>query len=554
MQQPIYRAILLGLVILVILIVLPHPFATNDGPVHLAFSHLILTSHQNDLPLQHLAYLIQLKPNPNLAVYLLMAALMRIFSPAVTESLIQLCCLIAPMLAAYFAIGRINPRNVWLSVFVLPISLNQMFFLGLYNHCLSTAAFFLVVGTYFWMSKSPSVLRALVLYGTLLLAFACHASGFIMSVAGTVSLSLAAGVLSCRRSASIPAAIKEQRYVLGVLLALTPLAGWFLSAGTKSVTTYDVPLHSRLWQFFRLEELAANYPLADRFPAAIISWLLLCGFFVVSVRLIRNRSELSIERRDKALGVLAGTAVAMAIMLAFPDRMGGGWTHFRRFEIFPFFWVLLVLAFGSFSALFRTIFMAVGTSATLFLLTSAVVRQRAVREQMAPLAVADRIIGNHCTVLPIVLEPRPVGVYKNRIWMVYEPYYEAASGLELTGDRMVLFNYLARLDAYPVHFRPEIEPQRVIFHWQPKQEEVRLEKVDVPAFEQASGLDVDYIIVWGGFQRTRPGMKDQVRAALSGYGSIYSSPDDLFTLYRRQSVHNSYCSEPPAGAATATAN
>jgi hypothetical protein len=553
-MQTIYRAILPGLMILVILVVLPHPFATNDGPVHLAFSHLILTLHQNDFPLQHLAYLVQLKPNPNLAVYLLMAALMRIFTPAVTESLIQLCCLIAPMLAAYFAIGRINPRNVWLSVFVLPISLSQMFFLGLYNHCISTAAFFLVIGTYFWMCKSPSWLRALALSGTLLLAFMCHASGFIMSVAAVGSLSIAAGVLSLRRSGNLLATVREQRYALGALLVLSPLAGWFLSAGAKSVTTYDVSLHSRLWQFSRFEELAANYPLIDRFAAAGVSWLLLGGLVVVSARLLRNSSKLSAQRRDQALGVLAGTAAAIVIMLAFPDRMGGGWTHFRRFEIFPFFWILLVLAFESFSARFMAIFVAGGTSAALFLLTSAVVRQRAVREQIAPLAVADRLIGNHCTVLPIVLEPRPVGVYKNRIWMVYEPFYEAASRLELTRDRVVLFNYLARLDAYPVHFRPEIEPQKVIFHWQPQQEEVRLEKVDVPAFEQASGLDVDYIIVWGGFQRARPGMKDQVHAALSGYGSLYSSPDGLFTLYRRQSVHNSYCSEPPVGAATATAN
>ena len=87
MRKFIYPGILLGLVILTVLIVLPHPLATNDGPVHLAFSHLILTSQQAAYPLQHQMYTIALKLNPNLLVYLLMASLMRIFSAAPGEKI-----------------------------------------------------------------------------------------------------------------------------------------------------------------------------------------------------------------------------------------------------------------------------------------------------------------------------------------------------------------------------------------------------------------------------------------------------------------------------------
>jgi hypothetical protein len=554
MQPSIYRGILLGLVILTILIVLPHPFATNDGPVHLAFSHAILTSHQPDYPLQHQIYTIGMKLNPNLVVYLLMATLMRSFSPGVVESLVQILCLSGPILAAYFAISRINPKNAWLSIFVLPISLNQMFFLGLYNHCISTAAFFVAIGTYFWMRKSPSLLRAIAVSGSLMLAFVCHASGFIMSVAGIGTLAGTAFFLRWRRERRIVPALIEQRYALGAMLAPFPPAGWFLSSGAKSVAVYGVPLGSRLSQFSRLHELAADYPLQDRFVAAAVSGLLLVGFFVVSGRLIRNRAGVSPQRRDQALGTIAGTAVAMAIMLAFPDNMGGGWTHFRRFEIYPYFWMILVLAFDSFSAIFAGAFLATGTSAGLFLLTSAVLRQDMIRKQMAPLATVDRIIGNHCTVLPIILESRPVGIYKQREWMLYEPFYESASRLELTGDRVVLFNYLARLDAYPVHFRPSAEPQSLIFHWKPQESEIWIEKVDIPEFEKASGISVDYILLWGSFKSARPGMRDQVQNALSDFGVIYKSPDGLVMLYKRQGGGKDLCIASPTPALTMSGN
>jgi hypothetical protein len=554
MRQSAYRGVLLGLVILTILLILPHPLATNDGPVHLAFSHLILTAHQPDYPLQDQIYTIGLKVNPNLLVYLLMATLMRSFSPGVVESLVQILCLCGPILAAYFAISRINPKNAWLSIFVLPISLNQMFFLGLYNHCISTAAFFLAIGTYFWMSKSPSLPRALALSGTLILAFVCHASGFIMSMAGIGTLAGTAIVLQWRRERRIVPALIEQRYVLGAMLASCPLAGWFLRSGTKSVTEYGVSLSRRIWQFSKLQELAVNYPLRDRFVAGFISALLLVAFAFASRRLVRNRTVMSPQQRQQALGAIAGTLVAMVIMLAFPDNMGGGWTHFRRFEIYPYYWIILVLAFDSFSSIFAGVLLASGSAATVFLFASTIVRQNMIHKQMAPLAAVDQLIGNHCTVLPLVLESRPVGIYKQREWMQYEPFYQSASRLELTGDRVVLFNYLARLDAYPVHFHPSMEPQRLIFHWKPQQSEVWIEKVDIPEFEKSSGIPVDYILLWGSFKSARPGMTPQVQAALSGFSAVYKSDDGLVMLYKRQSGDKDLCMAAPVSMVTASGN
>jgi hypothetical protein len=177
-----------------------------------------------------------------------------------------------------------------------------------------------------------------------------------------------------------------------------------------------------------------------------------------------------------------------------------------------------------------------------------------IRSQMAPLAAVDKIIGNHCTVLPITFDSGPLSIYKQREFMLYEPFFESASRLELSEDRVVLFNYLARLDAYPVHFQPSAEPQRLIFHWKPQQPDVWIDQVDIPEFEKSSGIFVDYILLWGNINNARPGMSGQVQNALSGFAPIYKSSDGFVMLYKRQGGGNSLCIAPPTPAATMSGN
>jgi len=546
MQRWICRSILLGLMLAAAIPIARHAVATNDGPAHVAFAHLLATRQQPDHPLQQQAYTVSLQPNPNLAVYLLMDALMRVFSPDATESIIQILCLIGPMAACWFAIGMIEPKNIWLAVFVLPLSLNQMFFLGLYNHCLSTAAFFLAISAYFWMIKAPSAMRALVVAGCLVLTFLCHASGFIMAFAGIACLSAASLMLALRGEKRVAAVLREQRYALGALLAPLPLAAVFLLSGSGGNTAYGVGPLARLKQFSSLQLLAVNLP-RDAYVATAISILLLISIVCAIARIVLNRT--SISRRDEALAVVVAAAVSVLIMMAFPDSMGGGWTHFRRFEIFPFFWGLLILAFDSFPLPMLVGMMAAGVSAALLFVSSMVMRQGQVREQMAPLAQVDRAIGSHCTVLPIVSEKNLVDAAGNPVAMRYSPYFQSASRLELTGDRVVLFNFLARLDVYPVRFRPNVEPQLQIFHWKPRQEQTVIETIDVGGFEKASGMQVDYILLWGNLDRMPEGLRQQASQALEssgGFGAIYQSSDGRVTLYRRSSGGNSACIDGPA--------
>ncbi len=323
--------------LLVVILIAPHALVTNDGPVHLAFSSLMATMHQPGHPLQERAYSISLRPNPNLAVYFLLDALIRATSPGIAESILQILSIIGPIAACYFALLMINPKNVWLAVFILPLSLNQMFFLGLYNHCISTAAFFLTIGCYLWMIKAPSVRRAVALSGALVLTFLCHASGFIMAFAGIGVMSGTSFVLALLRGRGVRSGLWEQRYLLAAMLGPLPIVFLFLASATKGNSAqYGVSVLSRLKQFGTLNELAVNLE-RDVYIGEALSVILLVAFAVGAARIIMNRREMAPLVRDQAIATLAAALASGIIMMAFPDNMGGGWTHFRRFEIFPFF-------------------------------------------------------------------------------------------------------------------------------------------------------------------------------------------------------------------------
>ncbi|MFC5864661.1 hypothetical protein ACFPT7_20300 [Acidicapsa dinghuensis] len=546
MQRWIQRSIVLCLLLAIAFLLLRHPMATNDGPVHLAFTNQIVHQHDPGFPLQHKAYLVEMRPDPNLAVYLLMAGLMKLFSAGIAEAIIQFLCLAGPMCAAYFAIHMVEPKNTWLAIFVFPISLNQMFFLGLYNHCMSTAAFFIAIGTYIWMMKAPSVKRALCLAGSLVLAFFCHASGFLMSVLGIQALIFTEIALCWYREQHLLPTLRKHLHAWIAMLAPLPLVALYLMTDEKGATVYGVPLRERITDFLKLHELAVNYPMVDRFTALGVSIPLLLGAVVVGVRVLRRRADLSPERRDEAIGMMAGFAMAVIFMLAFPDIMGGGWTHFRRFVIFPYFWAILLMAFDHYRPVWARTIMAVGTSAAVALLVSTVMGQQMIRAQMEQLADADRLIGNHCTVLPIVPQSRPLNSYGGQAWMQYEPFFESASLLELTEDRVVLFNYLARLPAYPVHFRSSMEPQEKIFLWKKLERSVQIRYVDIPGFERSSGLRVDYILLWGKPDDKQTVLTQQIQNAIQSYREIYQSPNARVILYQRKGELNDSCDATPA--------
>ncbi|MGE5466484.1 MAG: hypothetical protein ACM3Y9_03575 [Ignavibacteria bacterium] len=528
-----------------VLAVLAHsPFSTNDGPVHLAFAKVIASHGSPESPLQAAFYALDLRPNPNLISYLVLVPAMKLVSAPAAESVLQALCILGPVLAGWFAIRTIDRRNEFLAVALFPFALNQMFFLGLYNYSLSIAAFFVAIGLYLRLEAVPTPGRAAALAAGLLLAFFAHAAGFMMAVVGIASMALAKGAVRIVRGQGVGAVLSGQALVVFSLLVPLPVCLLFASATKGAPVEFGADVYSRIDQFIHLTALDLSSDVT-RYAARGFRTALAGGLSWAMIALaVKARAGMPATRLEQTAGVVAAGLTATLVMLFIPDTLGGGWTHFKRMVVFPYFWVVLLLACMPIPRGAALVALGVGAAASGALLWSAVDVQRAVERQMAPLIEVDRRIGAHCTVAPVVRESHPLDAAGEPMPTKFEPFFQAASRLELKHDRVVLFNYLARLDVYPVRFRPEFEPQRLLFGWTPYQHDVQVRELDVDDYERASGRPVDYLLVWGKPSEPNPRLRNQIEAEARRSELVYRSPDGSVRLYRRPTGSRGGCRAP----------
>lgn len=517
------------------------PFATNDGPIHVAFSHFLAgTGLSSDL-----AFQLYQKSAPiytNKTVYLILPVLLEFLSPAAAEAVIQAVCLVGPAMAAYFALRQIGTDKTWLAVFIFPLSLNHLFFLGLYNFCLSITGFFLAIGSFLWMQKSRSAWRILAPVAAMYVTFLSHVAGFLAAGLAIFTLTLVSCVLGVREGKRPRQVVKEHGCHILVLAALLPLV--FLMLGRDGGSTpmkYGIDVFNRLVVMARLRVIYVH-SIADMLAALTLSAILGIGAFQVGMGLYKNRYHVAEKSLHAALGVFSVFLALCLLALVFPDTLGGGWTHFERMALFPFLAAPLCLAYLPLEKRTQTTLFAVATLATLAILLAAVLAQSRIAKQLAPLAQVDRIIGRHCSIVPLVFGPKLAGEDIN-----YNPFQHVISRLEYHDDRVVLFNFLARLNVYPVHFREGRDPQEKLFGWRAQQQDAAVTTVDIARFEKNAGLNVDYILQWGTVEAAPAKLQSDMPEIMQGSRLVYRSLDGQVRLFMRAPDGRSRCtSRSPA--------
>lgn len=505
------------------------PILTNDGPVHVAFAHLM--AGDPAAALQSAVYRPGDRRLTNAFGDLLMSGLMTVVSPALAESILQVLCLVAPVAAGAFCLAAIDRRNTWLAVLLLPLSLNEMFFLGLYNFCLSMAAFLVAVGLHLRLGGRYRFGGSIAIVAVLLAAFALHPAGFV--AAWVCLAAMTAGAVVSRRIAgvSLGEAFVERASVwiaLGLAAAVVVLLGD--PVGDDTVLYGRSPTR-RLVYFVSASSLAST---EWQLILTIALMLLLLAITVAAVRGRLASAPWTVFTEERALGLFAGFLASIVLMLVFPDSIGGGWTHFRRFVLFPYPLVVANLALLPHTRRWIVGGAAGAMVAFLGLAGDDFRHQANAREQIGAAADAiDRAIGAHCTVLPIVLDRGPVDADGREVDLKYQPYFQVFSRLETRDDRVVLFNYLARLDVYPIRYAANADPHETLFGWRRHQQETRIETVDVDAWERASDLHVDYVLVLGHLDGRSEALRSGIAKAIAGSTPILTDDDGRITLYRR---------------------
>ena len=187
------------------------PVLTSDGPAHVAMAHFLTVAGNPDWPM--LNRLLEVNPilSPNAFGHFLLAGLMWVFPPLVAEQIVQAVCLLSVPLAARLTLRRLAPDAGWIALFFFPVALQRMFYMGLYNYCLSLTGCILCIWAYLRFREGPPRSEAVALTAILLVTLACQASGWMEAVVavGAIALveaacSVSAGNPAGRRSAPPP--------------------------------------------------------------------------------------------------------------------------------------------------------------------------------------------------------------------------------------------------------------------------------------------------------------------------------------------------------------
>lgn len=504
------------------------PILTNDGPVHVAFAHLV--TGDPSAVLQSAVYEPGSHRVTNAFGDLLMSGLMTVVSPASAESILQALCLLAPVVAGVFCIAAVDRRNAWLAVLLLPLSLNEMFFLGLYNFCLSTAAFLGIVGLHLRMAGRYGLVGAVAMSVLMLATFALHPAGFVATWVCLAAMTVGAVVSRVIAGGDVGEAVFERTSVW-VSLALTSVAVLLLRDPVGAGEVYfGRPPVERLLYFLSASSLALTH---RQFVLSIPYMLVLLAIAVFAVRAGRAAAPRAVFADERSASLFAGFLASLLLMMVFPDSIGGGWTHFRRFVLFPY--LLVVVGAALFPYTRRQIGVCAAVAAAVFLGLAGddLSHQANARDQLGDIGAIDRAIGPHCTVLPIVLDRGPLGADGDEVDLKYQPYFQVFSRLETRADRVVLFDFLARLDVYAIRYAENADPHETLFGWRHRQQATRVDTVDVDRYERASGLHVDYVLVFGRLEGRSEALRAGIAKAIAGAAPILD--DGRIRLYRRLS-------------------
>ncbi|WP_377705152.1 hypothetical protein [Pseudoduganella sp. UC29_71] len=522
------------------------PFATNDGPVHMSFARLLGGGLDSGV-LQAQHYRANGALHPNLAVYGLAVLLLKGMRPELAEALVQLACLLGPVAGMALVLGQFQRRQQWVALFAFPLALHQLFFLGLYNYCLSVTGFLVSIAALMWMQKRPGAARAAAPIAALYFTYFSHAAGFLAAMVATGVLTALSFAAAWREpGADAEEAVRRHARHAAVLMSPLPLALLAMGGAPDAAGTgfaFGAPLDQRLKSFAILSPLNLQHTPLDRYLVPLLAAAILGSVAVLAVLAAlaalaapAGRSALAPARfpvNGRARAALLLFAALLALALAFPDTAGGGWTHYRRMQMFPYFAGLLCMACLRLRRRVRNALAALAIAVSLALLAGGTWRQQRIKQQLAPMLEVERLVGRHCTVLPLLLDDGGAWASGMALPPKYRPFFHAATRLELHGDRVALFNYLARLQVYPVQFKPGQDTQALLFHWLPQQEGTAVARVDIAGYERASGQAVDYILQWGALPSAPAPLRAEVLRALAGYAPVYTARGGAVRLYRR---------------------
>ncbi len=514
----------------VLVVVLLPRVVTVDGPAHV-LGGAVLAQHlpggADPTDLVRRFYEVDLQPVPNLLTTVLLAGLLLVLGPDAAEKALVAGHVVLLPLALRYALRGVDPRAGWLAVAALPFTFGYLFSYGFYNFLLAVSLALLVIGLVLrrrtgWSAGSVAGLAAL-----LLVTWSAHLLPTLVAGA-TVAALAGSRALAARGASTTSAAVR--RHVLPVVAAGLPVLVLTLAFAASDAAQRGGPERLPLLDLV-LGLVGLGKPLVVHGPlehvpavavAAVLGWL--------AARAVRT-GERTPERRALAAACLVVTAAYVAS----PQRYGieYGFLNDRLATFPPLLLLLAVAAVPPSPALRRrgvAALVAAAAALALLRLPTEVHYQRDVAEVLSVAPAVPR--GSTLLRVQLWRDP-PVGPDARNA--TRDPLRHEVSRLAVLTGGVDVGHYEADLPYFPVRFRPEVNPRRVV-----DPTGLGLQLVP-PAIDLAAGVPVVDVVVVVGRRQAAPDVlaRPDARRVLADLEAAYrqvavSAPDGLAEVWVRR--------------------
>ncbi|MDH3512480.1 MAG: hypothetical protein OER85_16655 [Gammaproteobacteria bacterium] len=510
---------------------------TQDGPAHLYNARILSDWYSSDFPVFRDYLTLNERFDPTWFGHLILAGLMKLFSPAMSQKLFLTIYVVAFPVSIRYALGAVNNHARFLAVLGFPFIYNAVFHYGFFSFSMSLAVYCFFIGywlrhveTLDWRKAAGLVLISVLLYFTHVISMAlAYVSAAVISATWWI-----ARIVTLQRANRLDrGSLGDTSWNLLVKPALTllpALALLFLFLSDRESAMLPGPgFHDRLEDFVHLGVLyvfqAREHVLSDLWT--IVFWALILWFIV------DDWGRRKLQRQDVLL-LLA--LVFTAVYFFAPDPVivgesgtpGGAFTK-ERLNLFPFLILLFWLGTREFSPARKRFVQIAGAAIAIAFMATHVLHYRTINRQLDEYLSAIEKVESGSTLLPLFASHRGLAKDGTPLTRKVDPFLHASNLAGAERPILVLVNYEANLGYFPVKYRLSRDPYIHI-----GEIESAPPKVNLLNYASATGGRIDYVLVWLGQKRNTesPEMRSVYNQLDREFRRIFVSKNGLAELYQ----------------------
>lgn len=544
----------------------------QDGPIHVHTADVLHGFLTGSSSIFQDYYVPNLQLAPNWTTQVILTGLMFVVPPAIAEKLLLSLYVILLPLAVRYALRGVHPgAPAFLAFLGFPLCYNLTINMGFYNFAYSLVVFLFTLGYWFRHRSHLRIAQTGLLLLLVLGLYFTHLFSFIVFcivVSGLILWQGMGHVLSSRLRYPIALTQLLIKTVLPTGVALLPTCLICLQFLSQSSTGSKGPRWAasmvsnlRLGSLFTLSSLVSYSPF--ELVCAIAVGLILMGLAGYSLWKQFGRMPGPVANSLAGNELLMVTLVLLGIYLFAPKSLSGSVTIKDRLLLYPVLTLMLWLASGQrerYSALMRR-----GMTGLLVLISSALLVVQTtnygyLNDYWSEYTSTAPFIEEQSTLLAINLTPpkdtlqtkqlsyiwrlpkdapqvkQPPHIWRPpefvRPWQL-NPFINVSGHMATARRAILINNYQANEDYFPVNFRPELNPFKVL-----SAEDWRLGRnpyLDILGYGSITQRPIDYVAIW--LPADRWPQEAEAQAILqqlsAAYELIYTSPQRGYAqLYR----------------------